>query len=681
MTQTNSYRRLPLRNIAMFCLCTLPVIASSAEERDSVKTKVRLQEVRIDGHRLQTTRAAMPVQLFSENEFSRLNAGNVTDVAKHFAGVTVKDYGGIGGLKTVSLRGLGAQHTGVSYDGVILSDIQSGQIDLSRFSLDNISDVSLNNGQPNDIFQSARMFASAGVLCLNTKLPEFNGKNELHGNATVKTGSFGLFNPSLFLNRTFGKKWALNLSGEGMWANGRYRFLQNYNQNSANGISEVLTRKNSDVQSLRTELNAIYRIRSKENISFKANYYNSERGLPGAVIFYNDYSVQRLWDKSFLSQIHYENKISNKVQFQGVTKYNHTYSFFRDLNSDYNDANAPKGERDEKYYQNETYLSSSLLYRLTNSLSSTAAVDWWYNDLEKFSTNKFATFNYPTRNTGLANLATKYVTDRWSIIGNLLYTLSLEKVRTGQAAPNRNRLSPTASISYKLLANKELRVRAFYKNIFRIPTFNDLYYQDFGNTSLKPEITNQYNVGMTYSEANILGLSEMDITMDGYYNNIQDKIIATPKDLFHWSMVNRGKVNIVGCDVTLRAKKAIGKSSNLLIKGNYSFQHAEDVTPQSATFGKQIPYSPLHSGAGSVSFQYKQYDIGYNLIFVSSRLTENYPFNKLNGYQEHSVFGTTSFKKLKLTGEVINLFNKQYEVLQYYPMPRRNYRITLALTF
>ena len=43
-----------------------------------------------------------------------MGVADVAEAVKHFAGVQVRDYGGIGGLKTVGVRGLGAMHTGVS---------------------------------------------------------------------------------------------------------------------------------------------------------------------------------------------------------------------------------------------------------------------------------------------------------------------------------------------------------------------------------------------------------------------------------------------------------------------------------------------------------------------------------------------------------------------------------------
>lgn len=60
-----------------------------------------------DPYQTREVRSASPLQVFNKDELKNLQALQVSDAVKHFAGVTVKDYGGIGGLKTVSIRSLG----------------------------------------------------------------------------------------------------------------------------------------------------------------------------------------------------------------------------------------------------------------------------------------------------------------------------------------------------------------------------------------------------------------------------------------------------------------------------------------------------------------------------------------------------------------------------------------------
>ena len=117
-------------------------------------------------------RSTTPIQVLSKNTIQNLNALQLSDAVKHFSGVAIKDYGGIGGLKTISVRGLGSSHTGINYNGLPVSDVQSGQIDIGRFSLDNVESITLNSGQNDNIFLPAKSFSSASELNINTNTPE-----------------------------------------------------------------------------------------------------------------------------------------------------------------------------------------------------------------------------------------------------------------------------------------------------------------------------------------------------------------------------------------------------------------------------------------------------------------------------------------------------------------------------
>ena len=92
-------------------------------------------------------REAIPVQELSGERLQRLNSHNVADALRYFSGIQIKDYGGVGGLKTVNIRSMGTNHVGVFYDGIELGNAQNGTVDLGRFSLDNMESVTLYNGQ------------------------------------------------------------------------------------------------------------------------------------------------------------------------------------------------------------------------------------------------------------------------------------------------------------------------------------------------------------------------------------------------------------------------------------------------------------------------------------------------------------------------------------------------------
>ena len=93
----------------------------SAQE-DSLRTR-ELEGVEVVAHRRPaTTRSAAPLQVLDRKGIEQLGVQDLSEAVKRFSGVTVQDYGGVGGLKTVSVRSLGAKHTAVSYDGVTITD-------------------------------------------------------------------------------------------------------------------------------------------------------------------------------------------------------------------------------------------------------------------------------------------------------------------------------------------------------------------------------------------------------------------------------------------------------------------------------------------------------------------------------------------------------------------------------
>lgn len=167
-----------------------------AQNKDSIQIQ-HIDEVTVTTQVLPSvSRSASPLQIMTFADMERIGVQSVSDAVRRFAGVMVKDYGGIGGLKTVSLRGLGDQHTAILYDGIAFSDSQSGAADIGRFSFENISFLSINIGQSDDIFQSAKAFASAGTLNIKTAKPQF-GTKKYKGQVLLHAGSWGMFSPAV----------------------------------------------------------------------------------------------------------------------------------------------------------------------------------------------------------------------------------------------------------------------------------------------------------------------------------------------------------------------------------------------------------------------------------------------------------------------------------------------------
>ena len=660
----------------------IPLLSAQQQKVDTTHIYSIPEVIVADRYQTREIRSTAPIQVFSKEELKNLHALQVSDAVKHFAGVTIKDYGGIGGLKTISLRSLGAQHTAIGYDGITLTDCQTGQIDIGRFSLDNVDRLSLSNGQSDNIFQPARFFASAGLLNIQTLTPRFNDNKKTNISGSFKTGSWGLVNPSLMIEQKISKKWAFSANSEWMSADGQYPFTLYYGDK--NDMTSREKRRNTQVENLRAEAGLFGNFSATEQWRMKAYYYQSSRGLPNATSLYYDYAAQHLWDKNVFVQSQYKKEFNRQWVFQTSAKWN--WSYQRYLDPTYNNS---EGKQDNNYYQQEYYLSASALFRALDNLSFSLSTDGSINTLNA-NLHEFA---YPTRYSWLTVIAGKYVNEWLTLSASALATVINEKTQQGASAGNHRKLTPYVSASFKPFSSEEFRIRFFYKNIFRLPNFNDLYYGEVGNIDLRPENTRQYNIGVTYNRAISEFLPYLSVTIDAYYNKVSDKIIATPtKDIFVWSMTNLGKVEIKGVDVTGNIVSQPMEKLRINLSGNYTYQRALDVTdpvnePQKRTYKHQIAYTPRVSGSGQAGIETPWINFSYALLFSGKRYTqgENISTNRLDGYSDHSLSASRDFKirniNTSLSLEVLNLLDKNYEIIKNFPMPGRSVRATLKVTY
>ena len=668
------------RLLTLFLLlifCGFPLL--SQNENDSAKL---LREVVVtkDARKTQT-RSTAPLQIIDNEKLATLNALQISDAVKHFSGVTVKDYGGIGGLKTVSVRSLGANHTAISYDGIPVSDVQTGQIDIGRFSLENVDNISLSIGQTDNIFQPARMFSSASVLNIQTQKPNLSDKQSISGKINLKAGSFGLFNPAFLVNGRLSEIISASFSGEWLSAHGKYPYVLNYGIIGKDS-SSVETRKNTDVKNLRLEGTLFADFSDNSKAYLKTYFYNSERGLPGATIYYNtdNFSSQRIWDNNFFAQTHFETRFSPALDFQANAKYNR--SFMR-----YLDPAIPNstGKIENNYTQQELYGSATARYRVLEKLSFSASSDVFYNQLKADLSN----FAFPERLTWLSVLAGKFTSEKLLATVSLLYTQTFEQVKNGDPSENQSKLSPYVSISYKPFETSDLRIRTFYKNIFRLPTFNDLYYTQIGNRKLKPEDTNQTNLGVTYSLSNDSWLNALLFTADAYHNKVKNKIVAYPtKNIFEWTMLNYGTVEINGLDLSADAVLKLSKNVKLNLGGTHTYQRALNKTDAtSRNYNHQIPYTPRVSGSAKAGMQTPWFNVNYTMIWSGHRyaLGQNFKENRVEGFADHGISLSrdiyTAYGVFSTNLEALNLLNKNYEVVRFFPMPGRSFRATLVWKF
>lgn len=609
-------------------------------------------------------------------ELQELNTLNIADALRYFSGVQIKDYGGIGGIKTVNVRSMGSQHVGIFYDGIELSNAQNGQVDLGQYSLDNMESVELYNGQKSTPLQPAKDFGSSGSVYLQTHKPVFNTDHNYNLKLKVKTGSFNLINPSLLWEQRISNTISSSFNLEGLNSDGKYKFR--YKRVFPDGkiaYDTTATRQNGDIWAVRFEEN-LFGSLPQGQWKAKVYHYESERGIPGAIVNNVWRRGERLWDNNTFVQGMMQTEVTDRYSVKAVAKY--AYYKTRYKNND---------EKllyvDNRYKQHELYGSIANAYSLTKDWHISLAYDFQWNKLWS-DMNGFA---FPYRQQHMAALATTYRSRRLNLQGSILGTFAKDHTAYSSGNAWRTDYSPSIMASYRPFEKINLRLNGYFKGSLRMPTFNDLYYADIGNSRLKPERTRQYDLGIEYGIIGYEGvLKNLNARIDGYYNRVTDKIIAYPKgQQFRWTMLNLGKVDIKGIDLNVSGTIEPVNGFEITIKGQYTWQKAIDVTnPEDTYYHDQIPYIPWNSGSFAAMLNYRGWHLNYSFVYVGKRYNqqENTIYNFMEPWYTNDLSLSKDFKlknvNTRIQLECNNILSQDYDVILNYPMPKRNYRLTLA---
>lgn len=629
-------------------------------------------------------RSQTPTQVYTHEKLEKQGVLQLSDAVRRMAGITLKDYGGVGGVKTVSARGLGSQFSTLTIDGVAVSDAQNGQVDLGRYMVGNSAYISLSIGQHDNTLQSARSYASGSVINMETLKPAFAWDKNHNISIGFECGSFGHLAPTLRYEQKLSDKLQLSFSGQYLHSDGDYPFTLYYTNNRTDSSSREY-RKNSQVDMGAADLNIFYQINHSHSLHTKIHYTKGFHALPGPVTYYNSHASERSKESVGFAQTRYK-YLGEKVRIQTLGKIQRGTDIYEDTAAD-----NISGFIHNKYTQQEAYMSAAVAYTpvqgLTLSYSGDAALNLLESNLKQNS--------HVRRRTLLNVIALKYQY-RWiTLNGSLLHTHTTDQcnsqtVTTAPSGREYDQLSPYAGFTIKPWFKESFRLRYFFKENYRVPNFNELYYFTIPR-ELNPEKAHQHNIGATWSKhytTHSDKSGDFTIAIDFFRNNVYNKIIAIPtQNMFLWSMMNLGEVYIQGLEVKSDHVHHFA-SGSISTSLTYSYQHAVDITdPESKTYNHQIPYTPKHSGNIALYYENRFVNIGYNAMWVGKRFyrQQNSADCELPSYHDHSISIDRDFAlpigELKLQAQILNLFDVQYEVVHCYPMMGRHFKVKIVYTF
>lgn len=607
----------------------------------------------------------------NETQIEQLAPNDLGSLLQYINGVTIKNYGGIGGMKTLSHRGLGGEHTQLIIDGLPVGDPQNGQTNLATIQLNNVEEVSLSHNNTYQLVPVSGLIKGSSIQ-LKTFDQQFS-PHQLSLRSSFTLGSFGQKDGFIGVKKG-GQKSFISLTGGFRTYIGNYPYEIQFGQET-----QKVERRNNALNDYSFSLGAGYKWRKGLNyhqLKFSAKVSAIDQELPGAVILYNNLAQETLKTENSGAGLNYS-WFNRQFSLKAFTQYSNRFLHYHDptyLNSD--------GFLDNQYLTNSWIGGFHLRYQWKD-FTFHLGNDFGY-DVLKSSRN----LGEPKRSSNTAMVKAKYQAKFFNMEVSLFSQSFMDQNSFQDHRENYNKIHPQVSLFTSDQLFKNVQLFIWYKPSSRAPSFNELYYSQVGNKSLVPEKSSQLNLGTRY----IKTLKKVDFQIQGnvFKNLVTDKIIALPtQNLFVWSIQNIGKVDIFGGDIHLSAGLSLNKEWKLKIQAGVSYQKATDVSDEnSPTYQHQIAYTPILTGNASMSLHYKKAGLHLSSLFIGERfsLNENISGNRLDPYTVFDLSVNYSFhikekQEFKLHIGVKNIGNASYNFIKYYVMPGRNYFIKLSYEF
>ena len=583
----------------------------------------------------------------SSDNIEQENPIQISEILNKETGIYIKNYGGLGGIQTISLRGTSSQQTLVLIEGMKFNSTQNGSLDFSTLPITMLKSVEILRGGNSSVFGGSSI---GGTLNFNLKPPN----NDLK--LSVGRGSFDEYTTSLSAGMNFAGT-SFGIAADYINSKGNYPF-------TVNQFAETkeYRRTNADFKNLNLLLNAYF---DRENWKIKLITMGqmSERGSPGPVLLgYIEPDDARLKEKEADIIVKAVNNIGNDI-FDLGAMYKYNYQNYFDSHS----PEAFRGDTISEFHSNDLqlnlhYNSNYERFKILYSYSGQ------YTDL-RGDFLQAETNNYVSRlSSGISA----------RIVSNPIRSKSLTiPFELGGRYDFYNDVggSPSAVAGISIILNKmnlNLKSQAAYN--YRPPSFNEMYYLNYGTADLKPERSTSFNLTLQYSG------NFIHSEINGFIIDTKDQIIAVPKSPLTWSAQNMASVLSRGLEFIINTS-LFNKILNARL--SYTLQSVTDNNKYSATYVSQIVYVPQEMFSAKISLTNNGYYFGCNAQYkgFTYYLSENVYSTVIPAYWLLNLNFSKLFSIRKsdvtLKFDVLNILNKQYIVIKNYPMPGRMFRLGL----
>jgi len=605
----------------------------------------QIREVTVSSNRLEYFSIGNKMRTLDSSLMGSYSTTSLAQVLGSFSQVQINSYGL--GLSNPSIRGTGSSHTAVLWNGFNLQDLLNGGVDCSLLPVNFIDDITVQYGGCSALYGSG---AIGGAIHLNNTLDFEKG---FSSRITTGYGSY---------ENVFG---GLNLG----YSNASYSgFIKTFYNTAQNDFTfKNLMEANFPTQTLRNAERKQYGVLAGSALKLRSNsklegyfwFQDNDKNIPPTMATYLNSTEDNQKDRFYRATASWKTW-GNNADFSlrsGFSNYYMTYdtSSFQSIQSSTN------AEYNLKINANHL-LNLGLDYTYEKGVSESLISKAERNRVAIFTSYRF-TDNH----------------SKWKMALNFRDEII-----------NQNLTPLTFSLGLERKITNSLILKGIVSKNYRVPTFNDLYWEELGNPKLKCESGLNEELGFVFSQ-NVVKNISIRFEVSGYNNMVSNWILWYPhtNDKGKWKPENMSQVWSRGIENDLSVSFPIHK---LLVKTLVSYSYTLSSKDKAdfagdPAVGEQLIYVPKHKGLLTITMMYKGFSLYYGQNYFGRRYTdiEHISQNIMNPY---SVGNVSLSKKISFQNQILNLsiqlnnlWGIDYQVMQYYPMPPRNYQFNIQLNF
>lgn len=590
---------------------------NSFSQNDSIQ---KLEEIVLKGSFSSSLNNGYTVKIISDTV---LNQGNSSlgNILQNYTNLYFKQNGN-GLVSSISLRGSGASHTGVYWNGIAINSTLNGQTDFNTIRANSFDEIEIRRGGGSVLLGSG---AIGGAINLKDKIT-FQESKEVNfhiGLASYNTQESFLkgkySNHKLFAKISLGGSRSDNdypyLGTELLNENGEYK---NY---SFNGVFA-------------------YQFNNRNQLHLMGSVFDNDRNISNTLTVQSKAKLLNVDSRVMLDWKYLGDKYTSSFK-TAYLKEDFTYSFNKDLE----DSSIGKSENIIFKYDLNYFLNKAIFFR--------SGVEY------KYSKGSGSSMTEVEQNDMII-----YGLFHHQPISDLNYNFSIRK-----GFSSIYKIPLIYSLDANYCFTKQFVIKAAISSNYRLPSFNDLYWEPGGNIDLKPESSNSAEIGFHYL------FKSIKLEMTSFYNKSEDLIQWQPVSGDFWQPVNIQDVMSYGLEFSAYAQKKIG-SHKLDLTIQYDYTVSED-----SNLDKQLIYVPFHKANSVFNYQFKKWNFTYNLQYTGEVFTTTSNTLSLDPYWLSNISLNRSFikNKFRIGFKINNLFNQKYQSVAYRPMPNRNYILHINL--